>query len=305
MSVMSRVKRKVPKKSLRRFLEIFRLKYKEAEVSNSGAIIAYYFLLSLFPLLIVIGNLLPLFNLEAEALYPYFENAIPLYLIDTFKPTVEQIFTSSSSGLLSIAAIATLWSASRGMNAMQVSMNKAYGIKPRKNIILIRLASITFTLILLLGLITLVVAFSFGQSILEYITPLLQLPESLMSTFQSVRWPVTMFTLFFAFSLLYFFVPNATLKLKQVLPGAAFSTVGWLLITQAFTIYVSYFAKTTLSYGMIGTLIVFMLWLNVLGSLLTSGAVVNATVTVYLEGEIKQAESRISRYVDRKMRKKP
>ena len=88
--------------------------------------------------------------------------------------------------------------------------------------------------------------------------------------------------------LLYYFVPNEKLNLKLVFPGAVFSTIGWMIITQAFTVYVTYFAVGTLSYGAIGTLIVFMLWLNFLGALVTVGALVNATITEYKKGTIEQ-----------------
>lgn len=291
------------KQSIKGMIQVLKIKYKEAEVSNSGAIIAYYFLLSFFPLLIVIGNLLPLLQLDTDSIYPYLENAVPSYLVENFKPAMEQILSSGSGSVLSVAAIGTLWSASRGMNAMQISMNKAYGVKPRKNFVFVRLASITFTILLLVGLVLLVIIFSFGQQILEHLIPLFQIPTSYLDTFLSIRWPVTMVTLFFSFSLLYYFVPNAKLKLKHVLPGAAVSTIGWLLITQAFTIYVNYFARNTLSYGAIGTLIVFMLWLNVLGALLTAGAVLNAAVTEYKDGEVEQAHSRIGNYVERKLRR--
>ena len=291
------------KKTIKKLIAIFRKKYKEAEVTNSGAVIAYYFLLSLFPLLIVIGNLLPLLNLSPETVYPYLDKAVPGYLVENLRPIMDKILTSGSSGVLSIAAIGTLWSSSRGMNAMQMSMNKAYGVEPRKNIIFVRLASITFTVALITGLILLVVAFSFGQLILEGLTPLLKLPPDLINTFLSLRWPVTMFTLFFSFSLLYYFVPNAKLNLKLVLPGAIFSTIGWMVITQAFTIYVTYFAVGTLSYGAIGTLIVFMLWLNFLGALLTVGALVNATITEFKQGTIEQSSNRLGNYVVRKLKR--
>ncbi|MGB6179419.1 YihY/virulence factor BrkB family protein, partial [Carnobacterium sp.] len=201
-----------------------------------------------------------------------------------------------------IAAIGTLWSSSRGMNAMQMSMNKAYGVDPRKNIVVVRLASLAFTIVLITGLIVLVTAFGFGQVILERLTPLLNLPLDVIDTFLSLRWPVTMFTLFFSFSLLYYFVPNAKLNLKMVLPGAIFSTIGWILITQAFTIYVSYFAVGTISYGSIGAFIAFMLWLNILGAMLTVGALVNATITEYKQIVIEQSNNRMIRYVERKMK---
>ncbi|MCA9766405.1 MAG: YihY/virulence factor BrkB family protein [Carnobacterium sp.] len=292
------------KKEIKNFLCIFRKKYQEAEITNSGAIIAYYFLLSLFPLLIVIGNLLPLLNLSPETVYPYLDKAVPAYLVENLKPIMDKILTSGSSGVLSIAAIGTLWSASRGMNALQISMNKAYDVEARKNFILIRLASIAFTVVLITGLVLLVAVFGFGQLILEELIPLLKLPADLINTFLSLRWPVTMFTLFFSFSLLYYFVPNAKLNLKMVLPGAVFSTVGWILITQAFTVYVAYFAIGTLSYGSVGTLIVFMLWLNVLGALLTLGALVNATITAYQEKTIEQSSSRMGKYVERKFKRR-
>ncbi|MGB6179138.1 YihY/virulence factor BrkB family protein [Carnobacterium sp.] len=290
------------KKMIKDFIRIFRKKYKEAEVTNSGAVIAYYFLLSLFPLLIVIGNLLPLLDLSPEAVYPYLDKAVPAYLVENLKPIMDKIFTSGSSGVLSIAAIGTLWSSSRGMNAMQMSMNKAYGVDPRKNIVLVRLASLAFTIVLITGLIVLVTVFGFGQVILERLTPLLNLPLDLIDTFLSLRWPVTMFTLFFSFSLLYYFVPNAKLNLKMVLPGAIFSTIGWILITQAFTVYVSYFAVGTISYGSIGAFIAFMLWLNILGAMLTVGALVNATITEYKQIVIEQSNNRMIRYVERKMK---
>lgn len=290
------------KKMIKDFIRIFRKKYKEAEVTNSGAVIAYYFLLSLFPLLIVIGNLLPLLDLSPEAVYPYLDKAVPAYLVENLKPIMDKILTSGSSGVLSIAAIGTLWSSSRGMNAMQMSMNKAYGVDPRKNIVFVRLASLAFTIVLITGLIVLVTAFGFGQVILERLTPLLNLPLDLIDTFLSLRWPVTMFTLFFSFSLLYYFVPNAKLNLKMVLPGAIFSTIGWILITQAFTIYVSYFAVGTISYGSIGAFIAFMLWLNILGAMLTVGALVNATITEYKQIVIEQSNNRMIRYVERKMK---
>ncbi|SEL18435.1 membrane protein [Carnobacterium iners] len=292
------------KKEIKKIICIFRKKYKEAEITNSGAVIAYYFLLSLFPLLIVIGNLLPLLNLSPETVYLYLDKAVPAYLVENLKPIMDKILTSGSNRVLSIAAIGTLWSSSRGMNALQISMNKAYGVEARKNFILIRLASIAFTVVLITGLIVLVAVFGFGQLILEELIPLLKLPADLINTFLSLRWPVTMFTLFFSFSLLYYFVPNAKLNLKMVLPGAIFSAVGWILITQAFTVYVAYFAIGTLSYGSVGTLIVFMLWLNLLGALLTLGALVNATITEYREGTIEQSNSRISKYVERKLSKR-
>ena len=291
------------KKEWLRFFEAIQRKYQEAEVTNSSVVIAYYLLLSFFPIVIIIGNLLPLLNLDINTILPYFSTIIPEAIYQEIVETIHRLLTSSSSGMLSFGIIAAFWAASKGMNAMQVSMNKAYGVEPRKNMFVIRLASLAFTLILVLGIVALVLVFSFGQVVLNYLTPLLQLPEELVAIFQSVKWPVTLFVLLFVFTLVYYMVPNAQVKVKFVLPGAIFATIGWVLLSQAFAIYVRYFSGRTLSYGSVGIFIVLMLWLNGSGIVLTLGAVINASIDEFRHGKIENNSSRIGDYFERQINK--
>ncbi|MEG0782638.1 YihY/virulence factor BrkB family protein [Carnobacterium sp.] len=291
------------KKEWLRFFETIQRKYQEAEVTNSSVVIAYYLLLSFFPIVIIIGNLLPLLNLDINTILPYFSTIIPEAIYKEIVETIHRLLTSSSSGMLSFGIIAAFWAASKGMNAMQVSMNKAYGVEPRKNMFVIRLASLAFTLILVLGIVALVLVFSFGQVVLNYLTPLLQLPEELVAIFQSVKWPVTLFVLLFVFTLVYYMVPNAQVKVKFVLPGAIFATIGWVLLSQAFAIYVRYFSGRTLSYGSVGIFIVLMLWLNGSGIVLTLGAVINASIDEFRHGKIENNNSRIGDYFERQINK--
>ena len=291
------------KKEWLRFFETIQRKYQEAEVTNSSVVIAYYLLLSFFPIVIIIGNLLPLLNLDINTILPYFSTIIPEAIYQEIVETIHRLLTSSSSGMLSFGIVAAFWAASKGMNAMQVSMNKAYGVEPRKNMFVIRLASLAFTLILVLGIVALVLVFSFGQVVLNYLTPLLQLPEELVAIFQSVKWPVTLFLLLFVFTLVYYMVPNAQVKVKFVLPGAIFATIGWVLLSQAFAIYVRYFSGRTLSYGSVGIFIVLMLWLNGSGIVLTLGAVINASIDEFRHGKIENNSSRIGDYFERQINK--
>lgn len=298
-----KLKIKETKKVVKKISIILIQKYREAEVWNSGAIISYYFLLSIFPIIIVIGNVLPYLRLEVEELLPYIENAVPTYFFDPIENLLTNWFTQSSGGVLSIAVIGALWSASRGMNAMQLSMNKAYGVKPRRNIVIIRLFSLIVTTLIIISIMALVIVFGFGQLILEYITPVFEVPLMISETFQSLKWPVTMTVLFAIFCLLYYFVPHIKIAFKSVLPGAAFSTSGWMLVSQAFAIYVKYFTFGAESYGTIGTFIILLIWLQVIGALMTAGAVINATIDVYKNGANKgAAPSRTERYIRAKVK---
>lgn len=291
------------KSSWIRLFATIRHKYIEAEVTNSSVIIAYYLLLSFFPIVIIIGNLLPLLNLDVNMLLPYFEGAIPETIYNEIIETINRLLSSTSGGMLSFGIIAAFWAASKGMNAMQISMNKAYGVESRKNILVIRLASLGFTLILVLGIVALVLVFSFGKAVLDFLTPILQIPEEFISIFESVRWPITLIVLFFVFTLVYYMVPNAHIRFKFVLPGALFATIGWVALSQAFAVYVRYFSGRTLSYGSVGIFIVLMLWLNGSGIILTLGAVINASLDEFRHGKIVSSDSRIGKYIERQVSK--
>ena len=297
------LKKEETKKVVKKFIFILIQKYREAEVWNSGAIISYYFLLSIFPIIIVIGNVLPYLHLDVAELLPYIENVVPAYFFDQVEHLLTSWFTQSSGGVLSIAVIGALWSSSRGMNAMQLSMNKAYGVEPRRNIVIIRLFSLILTTLIILSIMVLVIIFGFGQLILEYITPVFELPLMISETFQSLKWPVTVIVLFVIFCLLYYFVPHAKVSFKSVLPGAAFSTIGWMMVSQAFAIYVEYLAFDTKSYGAIGTFMILLIWLQIIGALMTAGAVINAAIDVYQNGSINEAApSRTGRYIRAKVK---
>lgn len=107
------------KKEWLRFFETIQRKYQEAEVTNSSVVIAYYLLLSFFPIVIIIGNLLPLLNLDINTILPYFSTIIPEAIYKEIVETIHRLLTSSSSGMLSFGIVAAFWAASKGMNAMR------------------------------------------------------------------------------------------------------------------------------------------------------------------------------------------
>ncbi len=82
-------------------------------------VVAYYLLLSFFPILIIVGNLLPYFNITPETVLPYLSEAIPPNVFSFLKPAITDLLESSSGGMLSISVLAALWSSSRGINALE------------------------------------------------------------------------------------------------------------------------------------------------------------------------------------------
>lgn len=111
--------------SLMRFIETTQSHMVTAEIGNSSVVVAYYLLLSLFPLLIAVGNVLPYLRIDPNSVLPYIAEAIPKDVYKNLEPAIRSLLTQRSGGLLSVSALAAFWSASQSINALQNAMNKA------------------------------------------------------------------------------------------------------------------------------------------------------------------------------------
>ena len=114
-------------KGVRTFFLSAASRFNQANVSNEAIVISYYALLAIIPLMIFIGNLLPLLHLKASTVLAYIEMAIPRSIYQTLKPFIIQYLENGSSGgAASISGLISVWAASRGFNAMKRSLNVAY-----------------------------------------------------------------------------------------------------------------------------------------------------------------------------------
>lgn len=273
-------------------------KFKRAEMSTSAATIAYYLLLSLFPLIIAIGNVLPLFKLDAEKILPYIAMMVPSPIFDMLAGTIENLLSSSNSGWLSISAIATVWASSRSINAMQTSLNKIYGVEAKHNMIIKRLLSFGTIFIFLITIMVVAILFTVGQRILDSVLPIFNLSPDIATWFTTLKWPITMGALFLTMSLIYAALPNAKVSFWSVVSGATFSTVGWMLLTQFFGVYTQFISKGLSSYGIIAGFIVFMLWLDFAAIIIIIGGIVNAVVQDFKPGGIQTREDHFAKSVN-------
>ncbi|WP_086350450.1 YihY/virulence factor BrkB family protein [Candidatus Enterococcus clewellii] len=289
---------------LQRFIQTTQDRMIDSEIGNTSVVVAYYLLLSLFPLLIAVGNILPYLRIDPNSVLPYMAEIIPETIFNDLKPAIKSLLTQSSGSLLSISALATLWSASQSINALQTAMNKAFGVEQRKNFILVRLVSLFVIVLFLIALGGVVLILGLGQNILDLLEKMVHIPTDFIDTFEALKWPVTALGLFLALSLIYFVVPNVKLKSRSVFPGAIFATVGWLLLSQAFGIYITYFSSRVSGYQIIGSFIVLMLWLNFASTIIVLGGIINAVVEDYLShGKIEDREGMFRQVIQRVKKK--
>lgn len=296
---MNRMAQSKKLQSVKRFTELMAQGFGEVKFGNTAIVMAYYSLLAIFPMLIFVANLLPLMGLNSGNILPYLKLAFPAAVYSTLKPIILDFLNNSSGGLASITVILTVWSASRGINTLKMSINRVYGVDDVDNAITSRIFS--FFAILLFGvlIITVFLINSFGQLVLEYLAPIFHWDLAWLDTFGKFKLSGTFIILVLVMFCVYKFLTNAKTHTRFIWPGALMAAVGWMALTSGFSIYLKYFAKSVLSYGTIGTFIVLLFWLNFTSWVVLIGALLNSTLERYIYGEIKPKRTAIKRLYDR------
>ncbi len=251
-------------------------RFDEDEVGGLSAELAYFFLLSLFPFLIFLVTLigyLPISQIDVLNTIRQYAPEGTMRMIET---NLNSIMSGHNGKLLSFGIIATIWSASNGINAIVRSFNKAYDVVESRNFLVARGMSVIFTFAMVFVIIIALVLPVFGRQIGLFIFSSFGLSEQFLSMWNAIRWILSASILFIVFTCLYYFAPNVRLKLRQVLSGAFFATFGWMFVSLGFSYYVDNFGNYTATYGSLGAVIVLMIWFYLSGMIIIVGGEINA-----------------------------
>ncbi|WP_172251919.1 YihY/virulence factor BrkB family protein [Saccharibacillus deserti] len=253
------------------------VRIRDDEVSGIGAQLAYYLLLSFFPFLIFLVTLVGYVDLSIEEMLRLARQFVPQAAMNTVEGILSEV-TQGGGALLSIGMIATLWTASRGINAVIKGLNKAYDVEENRKFWQIRLVSMLSTLVLGVVLLVSVLLLVFGSWIGGQLNRLLSYPPGFERMWSLIQYSIPLVVLVAVFSALYWIAPNRQIRLREAVPGAVFATVGWILTSLAFSFYVNNFGNFTKTYGSLGGIIILLTWLYLSSIILIVGGEINATL---------------------------
>ena len=261
------------------------IRVKELDISAAGSQLAFFFLLSLFPLLIFLFTLLPYLQLDQSEIFGFIREYAPESIASLIEGTLSEVLDNKSGGLLSVGILATLWSASKGMSAVTKGLNNAYEVEDDRNFFVSKGMSIVFTVMMIVTVIVALALPIFGQPIGQVIFSYLGLEETFLTIWNLVRFLIPPFLIFAVFSLLYWLVPSVKLHFKSILPGAIFATVGWIITSLGFSFYISNFGSYANTYGSIAGIIVLIMWLYLSAIILILGGTINSVMKKRYEQE--------------------
>lgn len=253
---------------------IFR--FKDDDIAGSGAQITYYLILSFFPFLLFVINMLSFTSLSEEVLFANFNTFLPGESGDLLKKLVVQTIQAKSTLLLITGMLATLWSSSKGIAAIIRGINKAYGIKESRGFIKRRAVSLVSAVILSLLIIIALFTLVFGEVIAKFLFDLVGAQSIFPFIWSALRYAAPILIMFISLSLLYKFLPNRKLKFKDIHLGAVFSTVAWIVASLLFSFYVNNFSRYNKIYGSIGGIMALLIWLFISTLIILIGGELNA-----------------------------
>lgn len=251
----------------------FSAQMKKQNISAHAASIAFFFFLSIVPMLMVLCMLIPYTPLTEENLTETVADIIP----DKVEPLVEGLIAEvydKSAGSLSIAVLATLWSAAKGVMALMHGLNAINGVEEKRNYFVVRGIACLYTLVMLVVVILSLFLNVFGNQFVNLALHRLPPLQRLVAFVMHFRFLVVWVVLTLLFAAIYAYVPDDKLKLKEQIPGATFAAVVWSIFSWGFSIYVDY-SNSYGIYGSLAIIIIILLWMYFCMYIIMVGAYLN------------------------------
>jgi membrane protein len=274
--------------------------FKADKLQHWAAALTYYAVLSLFPALLVMVSLVGLFA-DPASVTKFLTDVVgslgPASAVDTFKGPIESVTRSSGqAGIMAIVGVvAALWSASGYVGAFTEASNSIYEVEEGRPFYKLKPLQLLVTFICISLVAVTALALVVSGPLAEAIGGALGLSDVAVTAWQWGKWPVMLLLVLVILHVLYYAAPNADVKRPWISRGTLLTLVVWILASVAFAFYVANFGSYNKTYGTLGGVVVFLLWLWITNISVLLGVEFNAETerTRELHAGIDEAEEEL------------
>ena len=254
-----------------------RVRVYAAQASFFVMISAVPFLSLLFA---VIGAVMPA---DLTKLTESFRDLIPLTLLDTFTELLTELRDVPGLSLLSISALTTLWSASKGISAIRDGIQTVYRVERHRSFLRNKVHSLLYTIGFIIMILAVVVILLFGDFLYGVVTEKLGFAHGLLDRLFRVKTPIFIVFITLIFNTMYYVIarrnrdgnPCIPRRFCGHLPGAVFAALGWNVFSFLYSLYINHFPTAASLYGGFAAVCLIMLWLYFCMIILLCGAEIN------------------------------
>lgn len=262
--------------------EAFQRLFADEAVPLAGNI-AFRTLFSIFPFLIFLTALAGFFgnaNL-ADAVVGYLLSVAPERLVNPLAPEIHSILTVPRTGLLSISAIVTVWSAMAGVDSIRVGLNRAYDLKETRSFWVLYLQSVLFVVFAAIVLLAFAILIVFGPVILVTVETYAPGIRGSFEELDRWRFPIAILLLTGWLLICHRVLPAKRLTIREVLPGVLLTVLVWIILSVAYSIYLVRFGTFVSTYASLSGLFAAMFFLYLAALVLIFGGEVNRVIAIH------------------------
>ena len=243
------------------------------KVTVYAAQASFFVIISAVPF---ISLLISIVGIVIPADLPDFFAGLPLPegFTAVFDTVLDELRTAPNVSLLSVSAVTTLWSASRGISAIRSGLERVYRAGHTKGFFAHRFKSLVSTLVFIAIITAAVTLILFGDSLGRWLR-IVKISDFIFR----LRTPMFTAALCFLFTFMYSSTARRSSRIKNGFlphfPGAVFASVGWTLFSYFYSLYITHFPNASYIYGSLAAICLIMLWLYFCMIILLLGAEVN------------------------------
>jgi membrane protein len=257
--------------------------FKDDKLQHWAAALTYYAVLSLFPALLVMVSLVGLFA-NPDTVTRFLTDVVgalgPASAVDTFQGPIESITANrGAAGVMAIVGVAAaLWSASGYVGAFTDASNTIYEVEEGRPFWKLKPLQLLVTFVCISLVAVTALALVVSGPLATAIGEALGLGDAAVTAWQFGKWPIMLVLVLLVLQVLYFASPNAKVRKKWMSPGAAVALIVWIVASVGFALYVANFGSYDKTYGTLGGVVVFLLWLWITNIAVLFGAEYNAEI---------------------------
>lgn len=263
--------------TIKRFLSHFWQLLVRPEMRVLPGQLAFFFVLSIFPMLTLMGYVGSKIENFSEAFNSIIMDLLPIETADMF---ISFMADGKIYGNEIFFMFIGFFLVSNGTQSLIVTSNELYEFK-HANYFKQKLKSILMAIVLMALFVFVVLVMAYGNVIVNFIVSqeiFEGFSDKLYFAFWLLKWPVAFVFVFLTIKYLYSVAPDSKVKSRYTNKGALFATLGWFIVTTIYSWYVSNFANYGMFYGNISNIVVMMIWIYLLSMILSMGVALNSNI---------------------------
>lgn len=256
------------------------LRYAQDHVGSRAAALAYYFLFSIFPLVILLASILGRINLDPGTVNHILTRFLPTEVVGMINSYLDYIHQSYNTTIMNFSIVFSIYFPYRAIKGLMHDVRHSFRLsESSQKTFLFKeiLCTLLLPTTILVSLLLIVLGQNVIESILHFLLPgAIHLSSLMIEIWQYTRFLAAAILMGLSLGILYECSLDHWVPLKKLLPGIGFAIGVWIISSIGFSIYVENYANYSVIYGTLGAFIVLMLWLYLTSLIFIMGSELNA-----------------------------